>query len=795
MAEIHILDKNTVDQIAAGEVVERPSSVVKELVENAMDAGATAITVEIHNGGIDFIRITDNGDGIEESQIKKAFLRHATSKLERIEDLFTLNTLGFRGEALSSIASVAMVEMITKTSKSLTGTRYIIEGGEEKECEEVGAPKGTTIIVRNLFFNTPVRKKFLKSARTEASYVADLMEHLALDNPNVSFHFINNKDDRFHTNGNGDLKELIYRIYGRDVSMALVPIKVESCGIVMEGYLGEPSINRSNRNYEIFFVNGRYIKDRVMSKAIEEGYKQYLMQHKFPFCVLHFRLDPDQIDVNVHPSKMEIKFQNQHELFEFIRIHVDETLRNHEMIPEALRDEEEDLKVAALSKKAKINPDGSIDFFGTESEFKKNGTYHVDKKAPGSFHGEFELSGKQIGGGFTNDYVKNEEDFSEIKNNQVKEKSAEPFETSRFTEQQKKESKPVFAENVDIKPVRIEDNDINPIWSNKKDTDDNSLPNKTELFLFESDKDNTIIKNDENRSEFINVTDTANLTEVKAAYENKEGLEESNRDGDLLSSLEEASDNKENSPENSNFTGKVIGQPLDNISEYSSPILKKSATTFVEKPVQMKLFDEEEKMLTSDNRRQYKIIGQVFNTYWILEFKDKLYVVDQHAAHEKVNFEHMMASFKNKNVCSQMVNPPVIMTFSAQEEEIYLEFEDYFSNLGFQIDHFGGKEYAMRAIPQDLFGCDNAKEMFLEILGEMSHDSGHREPNVIYYKIASMACKASVKGNMRMSVQEMEALIDELLTLENPYNCPHGRPTIISMSKYELEKRFKRVMD
>jgi DNA mismatch repair protein MutL len=746
MAQINILDKNTIDQIAAGEVVERPSSVVKELVENAMDAGAKAITVEIQGGGIDLIRITDNGSGIERSEVKKAFLRHATSKLSNIGDLFSLKTLGFRGEALSSISAIAQVEIVTKTADSLTGIRYTVNGGQEGELEEVGAPNGTTIIVRNLFYNTPARKKFLKSPRTEGSYVADLIEHLAMDNPDVSFHFINNKDDRFHTSGNGDLKELIYRIYGRDVSMALVPIKCETDGIQLEGYLGEPTLNRSNRGFENFFVNGRYIKDRMISLAIEEGYKQYLMQHKFPFCVLHIVMDPDLIDVNVHPSKMEVKFQNQHTLFEFIRINVEQVLKSHEMIPEALRDEQEDLRAAALEAKANTK---RLEAMRQEA-------------APmtGSFHGEFSQNGKQIGANiFMNESREDptstpkksknlvtliddsdedldvasvssgdkdasaslEEKSSSASDKDARQNHVEPFEASRYERLHKEDIKPVYISDVAKVPVRVTDNDKNPIWSTHK---------------------------------------TENPEQIKS---------------------------------NENLVHKILGDPVKKPEDYESPIIKKSETTIIEKPVQMELFDT--KMLTKENRRQYHIVGQIFDTYWILEFKDKIYMVDQHAAHEKVNFEHMMARFKNKTMTSQLMEPPVIMTFSSQEEEMFLSFREYFENLGFQVDEFGGKEYAMRAVPQDLFGCTNAREMFMQILDELTHDSGHREPDVIYYKIASMACKASVKGNTRMSVEEMEELIDELLTLDNPYNCPHGRPTIISMSKYEIEKRFKRIIE
>lgn len=797
MAQINILDKNTIDQIAAGEVVERPSSVVKELVENAMDAGAKAITVEIQGGGIDLIRITDNGSGIERSEVKKAFLRHATSKLSNIGDLFSLRTLGFRGEALSSISAIAQVEMVTKTADSLTGIRYTVNGGQEGELEEVGAPNGTTIIVRNLFYNTPARKKFLKSPRTEGSYVADLIEHLAMDNPDVSFHFINNKDDRFHTSGNGDLKELIYRIYGRDVSMALVPIKCETDGIQLEGYLGEPTLNRSNRGFENFFVNGRYIKDRMISLAIEEGYKQYLMQHKFPFCVLHIVMDPDLIDVNVHPSKMEVKFQNQHTLFEFIRINVEQVLKSHEMIPEALRDEQEDLRAAALEAKAKakrleaMRQEAGVhdlqeceaqghevqnskvqsqvvqvqDDQGQKDQGKQDTPRDKDQGVlagtmTGSFHGEFSQNGKQIGANIF-----------------MNESREDPASTPK-----KSKNLVTFIDDSD------EDLAVAPASSDDKDASANLEEKSTSA----SDKDvrqNHVEPFEASRYEKLHKED------IKPVYISdvaKVPVRVTDNDKNPIWSTHNT-ENPEQIKSNENLVHKILGDPVKKPEDYESPIIKKSETTIIEKPVQMELFDT--KMLTKENRRQYHIVGQIFDTYWILEFKDKIYMVDQHAAHEKVNFERMMARFKNKTMTSQLMEPPVIMTFSSQEEEMFLSFREYFENLGFQIDEFGGKEYAMRAVPQDLFGCTNAREMFMQILDELTHDSGHREPDVIYYKIASMACKASVKGNTRMSVEEMEELIDELLTLDNPYNCPHGRPTIISMSKYEIEKRFKRIID
>ncbi len=689
MAFINELDKNTIDQIAAGEVVERPASVVKELVENAIDSGATAVTVEIRGGGIDMIRVTDNGSGIEKSQIRKAFKRHATSKLKNIEDLFSIHSLGFRGEALSSIASVAQVDMITKTEDELVGTRYCINGGEEAAFEEIGAPTGTTLIVRNLFYNTPARKKFLKTPQTEGSYVGDVMEHMAMDNPTVSFHYINNKEDKFSTSGNGDLKEIIYRIYGRDISVSLIPINISEDGMTLEGYLGEPSINRSNRNFEIFFVNGRYIKDKIISKSLEEGYKQYLMMHKFPFAVLHLRLDPATVDVNVHPAKLEVRFGNQPKLYEFIRQGVENTLRNHEMIPDALLGD--DLKEAEKAKKEEAQKnkkdggdrkeaDEGLMPDSTSEELTNGSNSSSDQAVPSQLHEEPQKE---------------------------RQEAPQPFETLRFEKHRISEDTPLYAKGVKAEPIKIEDSNKSAVW--------------TRIF------------------------------------------------GDYDGSIAEK-------------------------NEHPSPIIKSEDAVVVEKVSQLNLFDE--KVLTKDNVKEYEILGQIFGTYWIIAFKDKMLLVDQHAAHEKINYERMLARYKSGEMLSQMVNPPVIVALSSAEEELFLRYRQYFEKLGFNIENFGGREYAMRAIPIDLFGCANEKEMFIQILDELSHETNlDRTPDVINYKIASMACKASVKGNTKMTFREMEALLDELLTLDNPYNCPHGRPTIISMSKYEIDRKFKRVVD
>lgn len=628
MAKINILDHQTIDKIAAGEVVERPASVVKELVENAIDAGAGAVTVEIREGGTTLIRVTDNGSGIEKSEVGNAFLRHATSKISTADDLTRVVSLGFRGEALASIAAVSQVEMITRTAQDLTGLRFVIEGGIEREREEIGAPQGTTLLVRNLFYNTPPRKKFLKQPRTEGSYVADLMEHLAMSNPAVSFKFLQNGQTRFYTTGSGDLKEIAYRIYGRDVSEALMPFFCEFPGVCVKGLLGKPVVNRANRSYEIFYINGRYIRSRLIGNAVEEGYREYLMQHKFPFCILHFQVDTERIDVNVHPSKMEVRIADGQDFYERLRDAVHEALHSHEMIP-------------AVS---------------LMSERKKPVVQKEMEDAP------------------------------------------EPFETVRIIERQEER--------------------------------ENALRQKAikQSFLQE-----------------------ITLNEDTAAY------------------TAEKEPSMESTPE--------PVAAMEGVSE--------------KKPRQMELLAD--RILSEQARAQYEILGQLFETYWLISYQDKLLIVDQHAAHEKVRYERLMRHYQEKDIVSQSLNPPLIVTLNNKERECYLSHADDFASFGFVVESFGGSDYAIRGVPMDLYGCTEG-DSFYEILDELAKETAVKTPEIIRSRIATMACKAAVKGNKRISREEMAHLIDELLTLENPYHCPHGRPTMISMSKYEIEKKFKRIV-
>lgn len=627
MSRIQLLDNATIDKIAAGEVVERPSSVVKELVENAIDAGATAITVEIKEGGISFIRVTDNGNGIPEDQVKEAFLRHATSKIRTSEDLNNIHSLGFRGEALSSISAVAQVEIMTKTKDSLMGVHYAVEGGKETDFSQVGVPNGTTILVKNLFFNTPARRKFLKTAITEGGYIADLCEHLAMSKPEISFRFISNNQVKFHTSGNGDMREIIYRIFGKDFIKEIIPIDCKDDHIHMYGYLGKPSLNRSNRNFENCFINGRYVKSNFLFKAVEEGYRAYLMQHKFPFVVLYFEIDTDKVDVNVHPTKMDIRITDSQKYYDFIVNSVSQTLQRQEMIPNM--DQNETLSQTPqkdVAKRAAV-PE--------PFEQKRMEEYKV------------------------------KEDFSYITNRLFGEESSEP--------------------------------DI-----------------KTKSQLTPPSPFNTVPVLPE-------ITETSNITS----------------------------------------------------------------------PVQMNFF--EERILKQENKDKFEIIGQIFQTYWLVCYEDKLLFADQHAAHEKVKYEKLMNSLKSGEILSQTLQPPIVLHLTQKEEAALEEYHFYFEALGFVWEDFGSHSIAMREMPMELYG-KSEKRFFEEILDELVENGCKGTPEVIQEKIASMACKSAVKGNQTFTVMEMNSLLEQLFELENPYHCPHGRPTMISMSKTDLEKKFKRIV-
>ena len=653
MAQITVLDQNTIDKIAAGEVIERPASVVKELLENAIDARATAVTVEIRDGGISFIRVTDNGCGIPKEEVAVAFLRHSTSKIKSVEDLFTVASLGFRGEALSSIAAVSKVELITKTPEQLSGSRYQIEGGKERSLEEIGAPDGTTFLVRDLFYNTPARQKFLKTAQTEGSHVASLVEKIAMSRPDISIRFIQNNQNKLHTSGNHNLKDIIYTVFGREIAANLLPVEYKGEFLEITGFAGKPVIARSNRNFENYYINGRYIRSSLVANAIEEAYKPFMMQHKYPFVLLHLSIEPEFLDVNVHPTKMELRFREGEQIYGVICQALKDALSRNELIPQV-----------SLNKPEK-----------------------------------------------------------EKRQQEPKEPRPEPFEVKRRSlyERESQEEKSA-KESYGSGPV------YQAIAERQTDYGQDKEP----------------------------------------AYPENQREQEGEKP-----SRQEAARDPETKPGEKRLGEGKLGKEKP------------------QEPKQLDLF--EEKLLEPKNRFRHKLIGQVFDTYWLVEFRDQLYIIDQHAAHEKILYEKTIASLKSREYTSQAVDPPIILTMGSEEQVLLEKYMDYFTGMGFEIQHFGGREYAVRAVPDNLFSIAK-KELLMEILDNLSDDIFKGSPDMIYERVATMSCKAAVKGNSRLSFAEADSLIDQLLELDNPYACPHGRPTIISMSKHDLEKKFKRIL-
>ena len=643
MAKIQLLDQKTIDNIAAGEVIERPASVVKELVENAVDANANAITVEIKDGGMTLIRVTDNGIGIPKDQVKTAFLRHATSKIRSVEDLLSVSSLGFRGEALSSISAVAQVELVTKTAESFSGVSYKIYGGEEEAFDDIGAPDGTTFLVKNLFYNTPARRKFLKSATTEAGYVEQMMVHIALSHPKISFKFIHNNKNKIYTSGNGKVKDIIYHIYGRDVAGALIPVQAQSEDVKVTGFVAKPYVSRGNRNYESYFINGRYIKSSIIYKAIEEGYRTFTMKHRYPFVCLDFKINQELLDVNVHPTKMEIRFRNGREIYELVVDTVREALLQKDLVQDVLR----------------------------ETPKKKEQQKTKEVKRP------------------------------------------EPFEVNRRKEETQ--------------------------------------------------------KMDQTMKDFA---------QMRQSQTNQQG-HRAKPEGMKQDRLKSESSQTAKKP---TYAGLNYNTQKKEFPQYKTDELSSNQMTLREDPV-----------FSVQARPDRKILGQLFKTYWLIEYEDQLFIMDQHAAHEKVNYERLMKNFKEKEIYSQRLEPPMVVTVSMMEAEALERYKDAFAGLGFTIESFGGNEYCIREVPSNLYGIGE-RDLFMELLDAVSQENGTLDTEVIASKIATMACKMSIKGNQRVSLMEVEHLLDELMKLENPYQCPHGRPTIIKMSKYEIDKKFKRIV-
>ena len=704
MPNITVLDQNTINKIAAGEVIERPASVVKELLENAIDARATAVTIEIKEGGTSFIRVTDNGCGIPKEEVPLAFLRHSTSKIKSVEDLFTVSSLGFRGEALASIAAVSQVELITKTSIGLTGTRYQIDGGEERTLEEIGAPEGTTFIARNLFFNTPARKKFLKTPMTEGAHVSELVEKLALSHPEVSIRFIQNNQNKLHTSGNHNLKDIVYTVFGREIASNLLEVSVKKPEVSIEGYIGKPVIARGNRNYENYFINGRYIKSSIICRAIEEAYKPFMMQHKYPFTMLHFTIEPEMLDVNVHPTKMELRFRDGDMVYHMVYQAVASALAHKELIPEVeLEKKKEDNLQSLMGKRHDPAPE----------PFEKRRLMAMQQQAATE---ELKVTPPELTEGF-----------------------------------QKRLIPPSSVANMNT--VK-EPDDLLENWLNPSAQPHPAVAGPSMNFGHKEASGQTINSDHQGGNGQITNSDYQGVTSPTA---------------------------------NSNHQG-VTGQPAVPAQPGQIP---EGSSLIEEKPKQMDLFDG--KLLEPKARSLHKLIGQLFDTYWLVEFNEQLYIIDQHAAHEKVLYEKTMATLKTREYTSQLVNPPIILTLNRNEELLLNQHLKYFTEMGFEIEPFGGREYAVRGVPANLFSIAK-KELLIEMIDGLSEEGSVSNPDIIYERVASMSCKAAVKGGNRLSFAEANELIDQLLGLENPYACPHGRPTIISMSKYELEKKFKRIV-
>ena len=779
MAKIQVLDKNTIDKIAAGEVIERPSSVVKELTENAVDAGASSVTVEIRDGGTTFLRVTDNGSGIAADQVADAFLRHSTSKIRKVEDLAHISSLGFRGEALSSIASVAQVELITKTADSETGISYRIEGGEEKSLEEIGAPEGTTFLIRNLFYNVPARRKFLKSPMTEAGYIGTLMERLALSHPDISFKFIANHQTKLQTSGNTNLKDIIYNIYGRDVASELLPVNREGRCVSVTGYIGKPVVSRGNRNYENYFVNGRYVKNLTITKAIEDAYKSFMMQHRYPFTALLFQVDGEKVDVNVHPAKLEVRFSDNNTVYQDIFQAVHDALVGKEFIPEIVLTPEEEQMFAPEQKKIGVVQALSRQTMSQTTSASTDGVSFSTDTSMVRETSSYDASAQRqaYSAQETSEYGTEQHLPAQTANAQAQLQSSQstmtPEEAARarnlqyFMEKMKERVTKEFAQQAATGIPSPEDTQVKAEHLEK------------------------LQENGEGQSTVTNGMDSSNGT---AASQSPIGT------ADGLVAKQEVTAQAAGSRQDQDASGAISatneasqGQTFTGTpSGIQASSGEQASIQLSEKPEQLDLF--EHRFLDQKSRANYRIIGQLFDTYWLIQFEDKLYIIDQHAAHEKVLYERTMRALRTKEYTSQLLSPPIILTLNMQEEELLHTYMDNFTALGFEIEAFGGREYAVRAVPDNLFSVAS-REVLTEMLDSLSSAGGSRaEAESINDRIATMSCKAAVKGNNRLSAREAEALIDELLNLENPYNCPHGRPTIVSMSQYELEKKFKRIV-
>lgn len=712
MGNIVLLDDLTINKIAAGEVIERPASVVKEMVENSIDAGATVINIEIKNGGISYIRISDNGKGISKDDMEIAFERHATSKIRQASDLEVVKSMGFRGEALASIAAISHIEMTSKTEDSDSGNKIVLEAGETLKFEETACPKGTTITVTNLFFNTPVRYKFLKKDFTEAGYIEDAVERIALVNPNIAIKLVNSGKTVIQTTGNGKLQDVIYGIYGKDIASSVLDVNYKYEDMMITGVVGKPEIARSNRSNQIFFVNKRYIKDKMLSGATEKAFKGMIPIGKFGFVILNIDMEPNKVDVNVHPAKLEVRFEEENKVFKGVYHAIQDTLLKSELIASPEKEIEDQKEVVEEVKQNSV--------LGNLFRRKDNVTKFEHENKPNIV----------------------EEMYNARNNIESNIKTTEKFEPK---------------DNIETPDTSI-GNILTDLQKMKAELESNS----EELKKDETVSNNTVVLNNEELKNKMSQLDNLNIPEsFETMYEKtfgeitpskKEQIEEQKEKIDAFDIISE--ENK--------------------ISVFEDSVkYNENEEAKIEKPI-------------------YKFIGIAFKTYIIIEIKDEMYLIDQHAAHEKVLYEKIKKNYYSdqKKECQLLLLPDVI-TLTPKEMDIARDNMDVFRKAGFDLDEFGENTIRLNGVPPMCFDIDT-KELFLDALDEINTVARTAKQEIEERFIATVACKSAVKAHMVLSDQEVEKLIDQLLVLENPFTCPHGRPTTIKMDLKDIEKKFAR---
>ena len=777
MGNIVLLDDLTINKIAAGEVIERPASVIKEMVENSIDAGANNITVEIKNGGISFIKVTDNGKGIAQDDLEIAFERHATSKIRTADDLDVVTSMGFRGEALASIAAIANVELVSKTEEQQVGYKVVVEAGDILSKEEIGCQKGTSITVRNLFFNTPVRYKFLKKDYTESGYIEDVITRIALVNPNIAIKLINTGKTVIQTNGNGDIKSVIYSIYGKDVATGVMPVEYAYDDIQISGVIGKPEIARSNRSNQLFFVNKRYIKDKTLSAATEQAYKGLIPIGKFGFVVLNITMNPAKVDVNVHPAKLEVRFEDESKIFQSIYHAIKDTLLKGELV--------------ANTEKQEINQNKEEISKGLY-DFRKNETEKIEQYT----NEESKIKTNNIVQDIYNKVQQNVQTQA-VKVPHVNLGEGGPVNTADVLEQLKKlqeniqkevETDPSIKLNSNYIQMReqqgnqtkvetsIENDEVKV--ENNTDTENTNIPEQkietpTEI------KENTETEIEENAQ-----IDNTKSNEIKPEEKPEDKLEEiQQEEAKPVESFDEMYAKL--------FGTKPISQEQtetkSNLQEEVIPI-KQEIPSIDMKKENVSIFEQNEEY----QKPTYKFIGIVFNTYIILEIDKEMYILDQHAAHERIMYEKVKNNYySDSSKDSQMLLLPDIITLTHKEMEIAKDNMEMFEKAGFSLEEFGENTIKLTGVPTVCIDLDN-KELFLETLDEINTVARTAKQEKEERFIATVACKAAVKANMVLTREEVESLMDKLLALPNPFTCPHGRPTAIKMSKYEIERKFAR---